>query len=54
MIQNVNLVKLLIKYGADVNLKVSLFSPRNTMILEKKLPSTIVWRRTTTKLPACC
>jgi len=41
MIQNVNLVKLLIKYGADVNLKVTNLLLSNSMTLDKKLLSII-------------
>ena len=52
MIQNINLVKLLVKYGGDVNLKVLLPSLRNIMISDRKLPSTTVLKRTTTKSPA--
>jgi len=50
MIQNINLVKLLIKYGADVNLQVShlLFSS-NSMMLDKKLLYTMQSKKITFK-----
>jgi ankyrin repeat protein len=49
MVQNVNLVKLLLKYGADINLKVNMPPLRNTMILEKRLLFIIVSKKITTK-----
>ena len=36
MIQNLNLIKLLVKYGADVNLKVGPQPLRSIMTLAKK------------------
>ena len=54
MIQNINLIKLLIKFGADINLKVVVMLDRSTMTLVKKQLCTTVWRRTTSKLQTYC
>jgi ankyrin repeat protein len=51
MIQNANLVKLLIKFGADVNIKVNNTQLRNITTLERRHLYTTVYRRITIKLP---
>ena len=51
MIQNINLAKLLLKYGANVNIRVPLFWPRNTTTSDKKHPCTTQSKKITTKWP---